>query len=195
MKVKNKIISLVVCLSFCLVALFNAVYFRDENIKTHETVMNKTNIDYMSLLEDFDKKELIVEDDIVKLEATQYLDADFFNLIDNVSFDNKKDNGSIKYDIVFDGLANIFVLKTIVIDSYGNETVTETEGVPFINEYNEIDAVFVDDEGNILLSELSGGEIDNCGFFSKLKKALKVVAVAAVAVAAVAVVVAAVAVL
>ena len=60
MKLKNKIISLVVCLSFCLVALFNAVYLRDDNIKTHETIMNKNEIDYMSLLDEFDEKELSV---------------------------------------------------------------------------------------------------------------------------------------
>lgn len=70
MKLKNKIISLAVCLSFCLVALFNVIYFKDENINTHQTIMNSSDIDYMSLLDDFDEKELVVEEDKVKLDAT-----------------------------------------------------------------------------------------------------------------------------
>ena len=193
MKLKGKIISLIISLSICLVALFNVVYFRDGRVETHDTVMNKTQIDYMSLLDEFDEKEVVVEGDIVKIEAVDYIDEDFFEIIDNASVNEKNDKGSITYDIVFDGVKNVFILKTITVDTYGNETITETEGVPFINEYNEVDAVFVDDEGNILLSELTGGEVDNCGFFSRLKKALKKVAVAVAVVAVAAVVVAAVA--
>ena len=36
MKIKNKIISLAVCLSFCLVALFNAVYFKCMNFDVYD---------------------------------------------------------------------------------------------------------------------------------------------------------------
>lgn len=193
MKLKNKIISLTICLSFCFVALFNAVYFRDGNIKTHETIMNKIDVDYMSLLDEFDEKELVVDGNDVKLEAVQYLNEDFFALIDNMSMDKVADSGKITYDIDYDGDNNVFLLKTITVDVYGNEIITQTEGAAFVNEHGEIDAVFVDDEGNVLLSELVGGNIDNCGLFSKLKKALKVVAVVAAVVAVAAVVVAAVA--
>ena len=69
MKLKSKIVSLVVCLSFCLVALFNAVYFRDDNIKIHETIMNKNEIDYMSLLDDFDESKMIENENSVKVTA------------------------------------------------------------------------------------------------------------------------------
>ena len=193
MKLKNKIVSLTLCLSFCLVTIFNIVYFGNKTINTHETVLKQTDINYMSLLEEFDEKELVIEGNNVKLEAIQYLEEDFFDIIDNVSMEKKFDTGSITYDIDYKGDENVFVLKTIAVDVYGNETITETEGAAFINENNEIDAIFVDEEENVLLSELTGGNVENCGFFSRLKKALKKVAVAVAVVAVAAVVVAAVA--
>ena len=71
MKIKGKIISLVLSISLCLVALFNAVYFSDENIKVHQTVMLENNVDYMSLLEDFDEKEIKIDKNQVSINATQ----------------------------------------------------------------------------------------------------------------------------
>ena len=186
MKFKNKIISLAVCLSFCLVALFNAVYFRDENIKTHETVMNKTEIDYMSLLEEFDESKVIEDEVSVKVEAVQYVDEDFFDIIDNVSDNSEIVKSEISYDVQYDKITNTFIFITIAVDKYGNETRTETVGAPFINENGEVDALFLDDEGSILLSELSDAdEVNNCGFFSRLKKAIKKIAPVALVVAAV----------
>lgn len=86
MKLKSKIISLVVCLSLCLATLFNAIYFSDKNIETHQTIMNKNEIDYMSLLDEFDEKELVVEENDVKLVAVQYLDEDFLFELDNLNY-------------------------------------------------------------------------------------------------------------
>lgn len=194
MKLKNKIISLVVCLSFCLVALFNAVYFRDENIKTHEMVMNRAEIDYMSVLENFDEKEIIVEDTSIKLNATQYLDSSFFEEIDNMSIANNKNFGSISYTIDYDELENVFVMKITTVDMVENETVEEVVGVPFIDENGKTDAVFNDEGELILLSELEEEGIENCGFFSKIKKGLKKAAKVMAGVAVVASVVAVVAV-
>ncbi len=173
MKLKNKIISLIISLSFCLVALFNAIYFSDNNIKTHETIMNKNEIDYMSLLDEFDEKELVVGDTNIKLQATQYLDSSFFEEIDNMSISNNKNFGSISYKIDYDGLKNVFVLEITTIDLSGNEYTEELVGVPFINENGKTDAVFNDDGELILLSELQEDELENCGFFSKIKKGLK----------------------
>ena len=186
MKLKNKIISLIISLSFCLVALFNAIYFSDKNIKTHETIMNKNEIDYMSLLDEFDESEVIENENSVKVNAIQYVDEDFFDIIDNASSNSEISKSEISYDVNYDKVTNTFVLVTIAVDKYGNETRTETVGAPFINEIGEVDALFLDDEGPILLSELSdANEVNNCGFFSRLKKAIKKVAPVALIVAAV----------
>ena len=67
-------------------------------------------------------------------------------------------------------------------------TVMNTGGI-----YQRVIRFKLDEEGNVLLSELTGGNIENCGLFSKLKKALKKVAVVVAVVAVAAVVVAAVA--
>lgn len=48
------------------------------------------------------------------------------------------------------------------------------EGVPFVNEEGKTDAIFIDGEEIIYLSDLADlDSFDNCGFFSKLKKAVK----------------------
>lgn len=193
MKRKNKIITLIVSLSFCLVALFNIVYFRDNGVGTHETVLEKGNLDYMSMLEEFDEKNLSVVDNNVKLNATQYLDSSFFEEIDNTNIASSGNKGSVSYDINYDGDNNVFILKTTTIDLLGNETITETVGVPFNNEQGELDAAFYDEDGVVFLSQLTEDGIENCGFFSRLRKALKIAAIALAAVAVVAVVVAAVA--
>jgi len=193
MKLKNKIISLAVCLSFCLVALFNAVYFSDKNIKTHQTIMNNSDIDYMSLLEDFDEKELVVEEDKVKLDATQYLDEDFFSELDNLSYnDEVVPNSYIDYSFDIDGVSSLII---VTISFYENNELVSVEtmkGVPFTNEEGKLDAIFNDEGEVVYLSDFADiDEFQNCGLFSKLKKAVKKVTKAVtetVKVAAVAVV-------
>ena len=175
MKLKSKIISLVVCLSFCLVALFNAVYFRDENIKTHQTIMNSSNIDYMSLLEDFDEKELVIEEEKVKLDATQYLDEDFFSELDNLSYnDEVVPNSYIDYSFDIDGASSLII---VTISFYENNELVSVEtmkGVPFTNEEGKLDAIFNDEGEVVYLSDFADiDEFQNCGLFSKLKKAVK----------------------
>ena len=186
MKLKWKLVSLAVCLSFCLVALFNVVYFKNEDIETHQTVMHQTDIDYMSLLDEFDESEVTEDETSVKVEAVQYVDEDFFNIIDNASTSETVTQSEISYDVVFDKETNTFTFVSIATDKYGNETRTETVGAAFINDAGELDALFVDEEGSIYLSELTNeGEVNNCGFFSKLKKAIKKIAPVALVVAAV----------
>ena len=158
--------------------------------------MNKTEIDYMSILDDFDEKNIVVEETSIKFNATQYLDSNFFEEIDNMSLANNKNLGSISYTINYDEIENIFIMKITTIDLVENEIVEEVVGVPFIDENGNIDAVFNDEGELILLSELREEGIENCGFFSRIKKGLKKAAkvMAGVAVAASVVAVVAVAV-
>lgn len=159
-----------------------------------EIVLNKENVDVQSMLDSFDNVITVQDEEMLVFEGTKKFDTSLLEEIDNLSETQVEElsDVSVRYHFTYNRDSNIVTLSAEMKMPNGEVSVDTIEGVGFINENNEIDAVMnVEGEG-ILLSEMqNAGMIENCGWFSKLiKKVAKVVVAAAVAVAAVAVVVA-----
>ncbi len=160
-------------------------------VLTRTITINTNDIDYQSYFNDFYDVELYYEDGVASLTATKDFDSSLLSLIDVVSM-NETEMPAIttKYEFEYDAVTNIYSLSATL---YGAETGVVFErvlGIPFLTETGEIDIAFNMDGEIIYLSQMNDASvINNCGWFSKLAKAILVVAVAAVVVVAVAAVV------
>lgn len=97
---------------------------------------------------------------------------------------------SVTYNFSYDSETNIVTLSATTKNGENTIEVEEIQGVAFINDKGNIDALLDIDGDYVLLSEMQDmGIIQNCGWFKKLWKKVVVAAVAVVAVAAVATVV------
>ena len=197
LKINIAILSLilaVICgVTYCITDYYQAQYASTQAVV--RTIDAKPNeIDYQSILNDFEDAKLETEGSLTTFEGVKSLTLEDFEELDNLSESEKQfcESISVKYNFSFDSESNIV---TIAAETRNNEKIIEIEeifGVAFYNKDGEIDAVMNIDGEGILLSEMQDkGLIQNCGWFKKvLKKVVKVVAVVAIVVAVAAVVVA-----
>lgn len=181
-----------------IVALIGIIWFSSNNsndyvAKIREYSLANKEIDCQTIFNKFDNSSLTKEDNITTFIGEQSISYDLLNSIDNLSEVDKENlaNTNVKYTFSYDSETNVVTLQATMVLPDGTVEIDEIQGVAFINDKNEIDAVMNIEGDAMLLSEMqAAGMIDNTGWFSKLiKKVAKIVAVAAVAVAAVAVVV------
>lgn len=191
-KVKKSFDKLNIAIAICvisalLLSLFYVVsFYGTKKIYTHNTTLETPKIDYNAVWEEFEEKEIVEKEGEIHIKVVDYLEEEFFE--DEVK--EEKVESKAEYELLYDKELNAFTLVSKVTDTYGNVVEEEIQGAPFNNDDGSIDVLFQDDEGPILLSELENGEINECGFLSKLKKMSIVTAIVAVVVAVVAVVLA-----
>ena len=156
-------------------------------------VLQKGQTDYQSILDGFENAELTVEDNVADFVGYQTIDASLFKTIDKLSMADAEAviGGNIKYHFTYDVETNVVTIEAAATLPDGTIVIDTISGVGFYNDAGEIDAVMNIDGEGILLSEMqNAGVIQNCGWFSKLIKAVAItVAVVAVVVAVAAVVV------
>lgn len=195
---KKKWYSILISLSLVLVLALVACLtnFTNTNQQTRTTTIevSRQEIDYQSLLDEFDNGKLDHQDSLTTFEGYKSINLADLEGIDLTSDSTLSGNTevNVKYNFSYDNETNIITLSAELKDEFGEIQIDTITGAAFINDYGEIDAVMnVDGEG-ILLSEMQdAGMIANCGWFSRLiKKIVKVVVVAAVVGLAVATIVA-----
>lgn len=196
MKIKKRNIMFATLL--CILAAVIAFYFignsyiwgRQNTVRT--VTIEKQEIDYQSILQDFEDSTLTIEDGFADFIGYKKLDSSIFEQLDNLSLAEKeeyKQNSTVKYHFTYDEETNIVTIEATMIFPDGTAEIDDITGVGFINSNNEIDAVMNIEGEGILLSEMQdAGMIENCGWFSRLvKNVVKVVAVVVVVAAVVAV--------
>lgn len=123
----------------------------------------------------------------MKFSGKRTLDALIFEDIDLVSISEDEKGVDVHYTFDYNADSNEYRL-SVIANTEDGEIIDNWLGTPYLTSDGAIDIAFATDNGVIYLSDLEqSGVLENCGWFSKL---LKAVAVAAAVVAAVAVVVA-----
>lgn len=161
---------------------------------TRTVALSETCVEAESILEEFDNASLTTEGATTYFEGFKTLDLNSYSMIDYISEDDLEtlEDTTVKYNFSYNSETNIVTIAAAAELPDGSIEIDEIQGVGFINDDGDIDAVMNVDGESLLLSEMrEAGLIENCGWFSKLvKKVAKVVTVAAVVVVAAAVVVA-----
>lgn len=189
-------IACIMCLSFVIINYQQAEY-TSANIATRTVELQKNELNYESILNEFENGKLETDGSLTTFEGTKTINLLDFAELNNLSATEiiEESKIEVKYNFSYDNETNIVTLSAKTINTTTNEIeIEEIYGVAFINELGEIDALLDVDGEYIYLSEMQdSGLIQNCGWFKNLFKtvAAKVVVavVAVVAVAAVAAVV------
>ncbi len=143
----------------------------DLNTVVREVELSTNEVDYQSVINEFDEYEYSYEESKITFTGLQTIDATELFEIDFISDNNLSNKIVTKYDSSYDYENGIVSLSVSLVDGEEITVIDTIFGVIVSNDSNEFDVVF-DVEGEILLlSELEdNSSIENCGFFSKLKK-------------------------
>jgi len=174
-------LALVCGLFFCL-----TFYFKSSNSANTEMMrtieVSQAQINYQSVLNDFDNSKLETEGSLTTFEGSKTLDWSDFEELDNVSESDIENNVGmeVRYHFSYDNETNIVTLSAQSENANGVIEVEEIQGYAFVNENNETDALLCVDGEFILLSEMQdSGLIQNCGWFTNLFKKIVVAVVVA----------------
>lgn len=183
------IISVILIVALTGIILFSSNNSNNYVAKIREYSLANKEIDCQTIFNKFKNSSLTKEDNLTTFIGEQSISYDILNAIDNLSETDKEglSDTNVKYTISYDKEANIVTLQATLVLPDGTIETDTIQGVAFINDKNEIDAVMNLDGDGILLSEMqTAGMIDNTGWLSRLiKKVATVVAVSAAAVVAV----------
>ena len=174
-----------------LIMVFNILLINKQQVDyvtalpTRTVELKVEQVDYESILNSFDDAVLTQEGSTTYFEGYKSISLSDLEAIDNLSQEDV-DNATqtvVKYNYSYDNETNIVTLSATLQDEDGTVIIDTIEGTAFINEQGDIDALLEVDGEYVLLSELQdAGMIQNCGWFSKIIKAVvAVVVVAAVA--------------
>lgn len=174
MKNLYKKISILFSIFIVLVSLIS-VFITNTNYTTSNNVVRnieieEINIDSNNSLEKFDNYDLTYNETSVSFVGYNIIDSDFFDDLDLVSVSN---NNTVitKYECNYDYEYGIVSLSVLLVDNIETTLLDTIYGVIITNDDNEFDVLFDVDGEILLLSELGDvSSIENCGFFSKLKK-------------------------
>ena len=181
-------LALTCCLTYCLTNYIEAKHTTAAVVRTIDATPNE--IDYQSILEEFEDAKLETIGSLTTFEGSKPISLEDYAELDNLSESDIEtcENMTVAYNFSYDSVTNTVTVSAATKNSKNTIEVEEIQGVAFINDKGDIDAVMNIDGEGLLLSEMQEiGIIQNCGWFKNL---FKVVAVAAAVVAVTALVVA-----
>ena len=184
-------ISLLICSCFVAICTLCITIGNKDKILTpiRDVELQEQNVDYQSVLENFEGGMLEQEGYFVTFEGTQQLNLKEYQFLDNLSkFDIESlNNISVLYKFSYDYENDIIYLSATMTNEDANIETDTISGSAFLNDNGEIDAVMDIDGEYVLLSEMKkAGMIENCGWFTRLVKSVvkvSVVTVSSVAIA------------
>ncbi len=175
----------------CMISFYNTKNTSSPMIQTRTTSveLSQQTVDYQSVLNQFENGKLETVESLTTFEGYQTIRLTDLEEIDNLSETDIEQDASfaVKYNFSYDSETNVVTLSATSTNELGVIEVDEIQGLAFVNEKGELDAVLDIDGDYVLLSELQdAGLIQNCGWFKRLFKKVVVAVVAVVVVAAVA---------
>lgn len=142
---------------------------RDVNVRSIE--LGVEDIDSQSVMNEFDSYDMSYENHKVDFTGYKALSSSLFNELDGVSDTGIQSEVLTKYDCTYDTENGIVTLSVSKVQEEETIIIDTMYGVIISDENGNFDVAF-DCEGELLLlSELQeSGAIENCGFWSKIKK-------------------------
>ena len=135
------------------------------------------NFDEDNLFVEFDNHRMIKNDDSISVIAQKKYNKEMFDELDLTGIENSSDDVVITYEInYYEGEGKVYL--SVKYDSFnGEEDLIEVlPGLVTLNDEFEQDVLFVDGDEKLWLSELENfNRIDNVGFWSFVRKVIKVV--------------------
>ncbi|MCM1546661.1 MAG: hypothetical protein NC033_06485 [Clostridiales bacterium] len=188
MKMRTKIVTgiiafILTCVLLFTVAVINPNTNQVVGASTRTMRLTQTSVDAQSVLNEFDDAKLTQNGTTTYFEGYKPIDKNVLSEIDNISDTELKEyeNCIIKYTASYDTETNIIKLAVSTNLSDGSLEIDEINGVGFINDNGEIDAVMDLDGESILLSEMRDMSlIENCGWLSRLIKTVMATTIASV---------------
>lgn len=166
-----------VLISVCLIALFaiclsnNHGASNNVDVPVRNVELVDNNLDTNSYFEKFDSYKLNFSDDKVNFtgyDSIKLSELFELDLISNKTIDNEV---ITKYSCTYDYENGIVSLSVSLIDGEEVSLIDTIYGVIIMDEDLKFDVAFDCDGEILLLSEMEeAGMLDDCGFFSKLKK-------------------------
>lgn len=181
---------LAVLLAISCILCYNQKERYSTEARVRTVAVSNKEIDYESILNDFEDGKIEKEGSLTTFEGYKTIKASDLLMFEELSESDTQqvEDSSVKYNFSYDSDTNVVTIAAEMKNENGEIYIDEIKGVGFINAEGQIDAVMNVEGESILLSEMNKlGMIENCGWFSRLVKAVVkvavVVAVAAVVVA------------
>lgn len=185
----KKIIRFFNCFLLVFVSVVGLCSCCYSNVNEQIRSITADEFNYNEYLDTLDEYSISKNEKSFSINAIKTFDKSILVGVNNVSYGETNDfklkaEYSVKYDIE----NNLIYLDCILASDAGEITVDTLIGTTFYTEENDVDAIFLTEDGLFYLSELMNmSEIELCGWFSKLVKAVAItVCIASVTVAAVA---------
>lgn len=172
-----------------MLVLIVGIYFIFPNYSTDKQTivrtvsMEKADLDYQSILDEFDDAKLEITGLKAEFVGYKALDPSLIKELNLVSLDETSDEEvfTVKYQVTADAENGNVSLSAILDKGEGEPIIDTIQGIVIEDESGEPDVMFIIDGEAVLLSELAQNDmLDNVGFFSFLKKAVKAAAKAVV---------------
>ena len=189
MLVMKKFIKVVSCITIFAILIGCLFSCKSKNISEKVRTVTAETFDYDKYLSTLDECSISKDQESIIIEATKTFDDSILEGVNNVSYeDNNEFELRAEYSIKYEVKNNLIFLDCSLMGDNGQADVETLVGTTFYTKENEVDAIFITENGNFYLSELMNiNEVELCGWFSKLIKAVAITTcVAAVTIATVA---------
>lgn len=189
MKTKNKFFISIIAIMLSCVIMFttlsvntntNRASVASASAAVRTVDISRASLDAQSVLNEFDSVELKTEGTLTTFTGYQQLDVELLNELDLIALAEIYDTSSkrICYKSSYDIENGIVTLTAVMEDSLNKddcEAIIDTmEGVLFLDENGNFDAVFDCEGESILLSDMIDADlVEECGFFSNLWSKVK----------------------
>lgn len=185
----KKFLKMILCLVLFAIGFSGLTACNRSSLNEEIRTITVENFNYDDYLATLDECSISKSQESVVIDAVKTFDKSILEGVNNVAYGEINDfELKAEYSIRYEVEKNLIFLDCILTSDNGQAVVDTLIGTTFYTEENEIDAVFLTENGLFYLSELMNmTEVELCGWFSKLVKAVAITAcVAAVTVAAVA---------
>lgn len=170
MKRLFKLFSLLSCIAvftFCIIG----VKQEDVNAPVRDVELSCQSLEVDSSFKEFEDYELQIDEQCVNFIGYNDISLSDLEELDLISSDDISDNTTTKYTCIYDYENGIVSLSVSLVSNEEISIIDTMYGVIIMDEEENFDVVFDCEGETLLLSELEeSGVLENCGFWSKLKK-------------------------
>lgn len=184
MRTKNKFLLSIIAIMLSCVIMFTMIavnmYMYMASVSSSSAAVrtvdiSRASLDAQSVFDEFENYAITNDGSTAYFEGYKTFNDKELREIDYIVNDKLEEQTSciFKYNVSYDAESNIVTIKVEAQEDYGDTDVCEIKGTAFVNTDGEIDAIMDMDGETILLSELrQAGLINNCGWLSRLIKAV-----------------------
>ena len=177
MKFKKILLSVnLLVIVFVTIVVGHASVPKDDSLKQEVRTVSydEKAIDEETLFDGFDTHKVEREEDSLRVIAEKKFDKSFFEELDFVDLSDNQEKVAVSYEAKFVEEESTMYLSVIINDDNGENNIIEIlPGLVTFNKLGEADVMFMDEEGEIWLSDLENSDvINNTGFWNFIRKVI-----------------------